>query len=225
MLVKKKIITAALTGAFLLIAGIGYSCAYQREDSDLLTASPPKEPEKSTEESEEPSVPLEINEDTKNDSSEPEKKEEVCVHICGAVVSSGVYTLGYGARIVDFIELAGGLTPDADGDYINQAETVSDGRRIYIPTKEEVASLSVEEYILGDSEEMEGSSREGTLLNINEASAQELMELPGIGQAKADRIIEYRKNQGKFQSVEDLMKIPGIKEGLFQQISSLITVK
>ncbi|MBE5968397.1 MAG: hypothetical protein E7255_15835 [Lachnospiraceae bacterium] len=223
---KKKIITAALTGAFLLIAGIGYSCAYKREDSDLLITSPLKEQEKITEEAEEPFVPLEVNEeDTKKASPESEKKEEeICVHICGAVVNPGVYTSEYGARIVDFIELAGGLTSDADGDYINQAETVSDGRRIYIPTKEEVISLSVEEYILGDSGEAEEAFGEGALLNINKASAQELMELPGIGQAKADRIIEYRKNQGKFQSIEDLMKIPGIKEGLFQQISSLITV-
>lgn len=160
------------------------------------------------------------------------EQEEVGIyaHICGAVVNPGVYQAKAGARVADFIALAGGLTSDADGDYINQAEIVTDGQRIYIPTKEEVESLVLHDYLQGyrsqeDQKASEDSAKGQALININEASAEKLMELPGIGQAKANSIIEYRNQHGAFQSTEELMNIPGIKEGLFNQIASKITVK
>ena len=151
----------------------------------------------------------------------------IYVHVCGAVIDPGVYRIESGARLVNLIELAGGLTGDADGDYINQAMLVEDGQRIYIPTRDEVNSLSEGDnittvYITGDI----GENQQDTvpLIDINQADEEAFMSLPGIGQAKASNIMTYRSKKGKFKTIEELMNIPGIKEGLFQQISSYITV-
>ncbi|MFT4142814.1 MAG: helix-hairpin-helix domain-containing protein, partial [Mobilitalea sp.] len=122
-----------------------------------------------------------------------------------------------------FINLAGGLTKEAAADYINQAKSVEDGQRIYVMNKAELESLTLEQRIEG--EEVTTSSTEETatsLININTASFEELMSLSGIGQAKANSIIAYREKNGKFKTIENLMDIPGIKEGLFQQISHMI---
>ncbi len=145
------------------------------------------------------------------------------VHLCGAVEHPSVYRAVKGSRLVEIIDLAGGLTKDAAGDYINQAMIVEDGQRIYIPTGEEVRELPSVDYISGGSEN--NRSEDSGLIDINEADKEELMSLPGIGQAKADSIIEYRNAGGGFQSIEDLMNVPGIKEGLFHQVSSYITIK
>lgn len=236
---NKKMIVAVITCTFLLIAGICYSCAYNKETPSVTIASFDEGQEQENVQEEEVAnnnvdrssaleIPLENAAKLSNESEQQET--EIYGHICGAVVNPGVYRAEQGARIVDFIELAGGMTPDADGNYVNQAGLVIDGQRIYIPTKEEVDRLDLQEYFQGyrsleDTGEAEGSSEKETQVNINKASAEELMELPGIGQAKADTIIEYRKQHGEFKSTEELMKIPGIKEGLFNQISSKVVVR
>lgn len=132
-----------------------------------------------------------------------EKDGEIYVYVCGEVVSPGVYTMDADARIYEAIELAGGLTDDADASVVNQAEAVSDGMMIQIPS------------VTYDTEN-------DTRVSINQASAEELMTLSGIGQSKADAIIAYREEYGAFTSVEDLMQIPGIKEGIFSKIKKQI---
>jgi len=101
---------------------------------------------------------------------------------------------------------------------------VEDGQRIYIPTKEELKELSVQDYITGDKSN-QADSQAVRKVNINTADENELMTLPGIGQAKARSIIEYRKKNGSFKSITDLTNIPGIKEGLLARIEDMITVK
>jgi competence protein ComEA len=173
-----------------------------------------------------------INRDGQNsqevDQQQKEQDQLIYVHICGAVMNPGVYQAEPGARIYDLIELSGGLCEDAAGDYINQALEVSDGQRIYVPTTEELKEISAGEYLAGNENGFESSNESSgntsALTNINTAGVKELMDLPGIGQAKADSIIEYRNANGNFKTIEDLMNIPGIKEGLFSQISSYITV-
>jgi len=142
------------------------------------------------------------------------------------VINPGVYPAKEEARIVDLIKLAGGLTKGAAGDYINQAQLVTDGQRIYIPNQEELKELSTADYIAGEQKDTASTNTEGgeesALININTADKEELMSISGIGEVKATSIIAYREKNGKFNAIEELMNIPGIKEGLFSQISYMI---
>jgi len=241
MKIKLQIVLTGLTCVFLLISGILYSCAYQGSDASavLSTTSPEQwtdediiqtealESDHDGDQSSEDSAKSTIaqNDAGSHTTSESESEQNVIyAHICGAVKKPGVYQLSAGARLVELIELAGGLEDTAAGDYMNQASEVLDGQRIYVPDKEELKELSAKEYQAGEAG-ADTESKENTLVNINTADEKELMELPGIGQAKADSIISYRNANGAFESTEDLMKIPGIKQGLFSQISFLITVE
>lgn len=151
--------------------------------------------------------------------------ESTCfVHVCGAVVNPGVYELPAGSRIFESVNAAGGFAEDASMDAVNQAMPVEDGSRIWIPTAEEAAQW--QEGSAGSIYPVSGESPEEAshLININTASAEMLCTLPGVGQAKAESIIAYREQKGKFTCVEDIMKVEGIKEGLFAKISDKITV-
>jgi len=137
------------------------------------------------------------------------------VYICGAVNVPGVYALPEGSRVYEVIQAAGGLSEGADEYLINQAEVVTDGMMIQVYTQEEAKELS---------EKSSVSSSDGKL-DINTASVSDLMNLPGIGKSKAEAIVAYRETEGIFSSIEDLMKIPGIKEGVFVQLKEHIKVK
>lgn len=152
-----------------------------------------------------------ISDDTDSQKQIP---ENCYVYVCGAVVSPGVYELPAGSRIYQAIKQAQGLTKEACADSINQAEEVTDGQMIKVLTKEEAA----EEEVFTSVEETDGR------ININTADAAMLMTLPGIGASKADSIISYREEHGGFSAVEDIMKITGIKEGIYTKIKDHITV-
>lgn len=145
----------------------------------------------------------------------------VSVYICGAVNQSGVYELEEGSRIYHVIELAGGMTEDAMDTYLNLAEELIDGQKIYVPTVTEVGEGS--ENTLNWSVEVETETASGKV-NINTASKEELMTLTGIGEAKAESIIEYRETYGAFENIEDIQNITGIKEGVYSQLEDEITV-
>ncbi|MDF2538770.1 MAG: hypothetical protein K0S76_1791 [Herbinix sp.] len=221
---KKKFIITGFTILLFLVAGICYSCSFNKDKvPEVLIASLDNDGEQET-------TPQDLNENYDADHSALTNSEEVSadviiyVHLCGAVVKPGVYEVNTGTRLIQVIELAGGLLKEAADDYINQAQPITDGQRIYIPTKDEVKELNAAEYMDGDKGDEEDSDSRTKLVNINKADAEELMNLPGIGQSKADSIIAYRNSNGNFSKSEDLMNIPGIKEGLFNQISSYITV-
>ncbi|WP_124064815.1 helix-hairpin-helix domain-containing protein [Clostridium sp. E02] len=133
------------------------------------------------------------------------------VHICGEVVSPGVYELEEGSRVFQAVEQAGGLTEQAAADSLNMAESVRDGMKILVPNKEEV-KIQFEE--VGENHQV----------NINTAGKEELMTLRGIGESKALDIIRFRESRGSFHSIEDIKKISGIKEAAFQKIKDDITV-
>lgn len=159
-----------------------------------------------------------------------ETLERIYVHICGAVEKPDVYTVKTGSRLVDIIRLAGGLTKDAAGDYVNQAAVVEDGQRIYIPTREEVKdSNPMENSDGGNSFEKEASSlgsnsEKKTKVNINLADKEELMTLSGIGAARAESIIAYRQEKGGFKTIDEIKEIDGIKDAVFNKICDKITV-
>ena len=171
----------------------------------------------------------------------------------GAVVRPGVYALPAGARIFQAIELAGGLTEEAEGSSLNQAGFLADGQMVYVMDKEEAAAWAAEASV-GDgsravpgamagavpgmpggdvSEASEGQpgqalSGEGAddgKVNLNTATESDLMGLPGIGAAKAKSILAWREENGGFSQIEDLMKIQGIKEGVFSKIKDSVKVE
>lgn len=163
---------------------------------------------------------------------------QLLVHVCGEVRREGVYSLPPEARVVDAIEAAGGLTAEAAGAYLNQAAPVADGMRIYIPSLEEVEQAGGG--VPGDSGGAEpggvpgdsGGAEPGGIpgdsggkVNLNTADMAALTALSGIGESKARAIVQYRDEHGPFQRIEDLMQIPGIKEGTFEKIKDKITVE
>ncbi|MGI6071523.1 MAG: helix-hairpin-helix domain-containing protein [Lachnospiraceae bacterium] len=141
----------------------------------------------------------------------------ICVHICGAVKKPGVYYVEEDTRIHKVVELAGGLTEDAAGEYVNLAMGISDGQQIYIPTREEADSGNVR------MTSTEPETEDG-LVNINTASLSQLMLLPGIGQSKAEAIITYRENVASFDVPEDIMKVAGIKDAAYDKLKDYIKV-
>ena len=161
-------------------------------------------------------------------------QSQVVVYICGAVKHPGVYKFTAGSRVNDAINAASGFKKGAARTAINQARVLEDGEQITIPTLKQVKRKQLSKTTDGDNfqdkttdnENTDSSERESqnTLININTASAGELTSLSGIGQSRADAIIEYRQSNGKFQSIEDIMKIPGIKQGIFNKIKNKISV-
>lgn len=140
------------------------------------------------------------------------------VQIQGAVRSPGVYEIEGDTRLFEIVEKAGGLTEDAAYERINQAKQVSDGESIYIKTQSEADEEDRIAALATENGESSGK------ININTADEQSLMTLAGIGESKAKMIIEYRTSNGSFTSIEDIMKIQGIKEGVFNKIKNDITV-
>lgn len=149
------------------------------------------------------------------------------VYVCGAVKNPGVYELNENARVIEAIEAAGGFSNDASIDYLNLAKTVADGEKIYIPTSSEV-----DKYIqtnqpvdaLINPENNSDNNQQNSKVNINIASESELTSIPGVGPSKAKAIISYREQNGKFNKIEDIMKITGIKDGLFNKVKDYICV-
>lgn len=144
---------------------------------------------------------------------EVSKASMICVFICGAVESEGVYYVPDGSRVNDVLTEAGGFSPDASTSAVNLAGTVSDGDRIYIPREGEE---------LPETMTQAGDISRG-LVNINTAGKEELMTLPGVGETRAEEIIRYREQHGGFTQVEDLMNVNGIKEGTFNKLKDKVT--
>ncbi|MBC7087133.1 MAG: helix-hairpin-helix domain-containing protein [Tissierellales bacterium] len=167
-----------------------------------------------------------INDESKTVEEEKNNEEipsEIIVHISGQVYQPGIYRLFSGDRVIDVVNLAGGLTKDADLDKINLARKISDEDKIYIPKIGEDVNVnsnnSPPEFIESKDDKTSTSK-----ININTCSKEELVSLPGIGDVLADRIIEYR-NKTKFNEIEDIKKVAGIGDAKFNSIKDLITTK
>jgi len=143
------------------------------------------------------------------------KITEVVVDIGGEVIKPGVYRLPEGSRVDEVLVLAGGLAIEADREWvdknINKAKVVKDGEKIYIPKKGEGLVLAA-------------TNGETGMVNINTADNGRLEGLPGIGPAMAKRIIDYRKANGGFKNINEIMLVPGIGEKTFENIKGLIEI-
>lgn len=153
-------------------------------------------------------------------SAQEAAEKKAFVYVCGAVNAPGVYEVESDSRVFEAIELAGGVTAEAVPELIDQARTVTDGERIYVPNREEAETGGTEGLGTKAAGILDGKKK----ININTAGKDELMELTGIGEAKAESILKYREEHGSFQSIEELMQIEGIKEGVFNKIKDDITI-
>lgn len=221
---KKRWMTVFAAAVLLLAGGSWYAVSFlpakqEGQQTDGQWKEPPaaesgteKEPE--SEEAKPPSV--------------------IYVYLCGSVQQPGVYALPAGSRLKEALELAGGFSEQAAKEYHNLARVVADGERIYVPTEAEVAELSAQERVTGAADRAftvtaEETARENAqgnnMVNLNTASLAELTTLPGIGEARAEEIVEYRNRVGRFASEEELKNIRGIGEAMYERLKDRITVQ
>lgn len=181
-----------------------------------------------------------INNKVEKDMDEPDK-EKVKVDIKGAVVKPGVYEIERDKRVIDVINLAGGKTKDANTNYVNLSTKVADEMVIWIYTNQDIEDLNLKqtsvEYMVKEcncpvvdnttclyNENNTIEENNDTIININIASTNELMNISGIGESKAKSIVEYRTKNGKFEKIEDIMNVNGIGESLYNKIKEYIKV-
>ena len=226
-----KHIKRAAAVCFFLLAGVFY-CSVQgsRDVSEAFNAADTV----FSEDSESPeAVKTEVSAEngeaadtTADSSANPAEPKQIRVHVCGAVKQAGVYLLYEHSIIEDAVKAAGGVQEGGAADYLNLAASIHEGDKIYVPFLKDlenpyggpVESDSSVEHVMG----VQGSS--DGLVNLNTADRNQLMTLTGIGETRADAILAYRSEHGKFQKIEDIMQVSGIKEGAFSKIKDQIKV-
>jgi len=143
-----------------------------------------------------------------------DKKRMLTVHVAGAVAKPGLYKLAEGTRVADALTMAGGATPEGILDDVNLASRIKDGQKILVPRSVGIESAP------GTTLQEEGS----TLLNINTADESELDKLPGIGPSLAKRIVEYRKKNGPFSTIEEIDNVDGIGPRKLEEFKGQVTI-
>ncbi|WP_051280214.1 helix-hairpin-helix domain-containing protein [Anaerovorax odorimutans] len=186
---------------------------------------------------------ISISEPIQNENLELENKQPVettsksgviYVDITGAVVKPSVIKLPEESRVFEAVELAGGITSEGETKYINLAEKLSDGEKIYIPTKKEIKEKEEAETEQQDLIKINGefennginkkSDDNKQLININTADSTVLQQLTGIGPSTAEKIISYRESNGLFKKIEDLKNVNGIGDKIFEKLKNNICI-
>ncbi len=179
--------------------------------------------------------------DDELDSDEEEEISGFKVEIKGEVINPGVYEVTHDNIIMDLIDLAGGLTENAYIDNINLSKKLDEEMVIIVYNKNKIdnknnsfqnkkvyidESVQKKESVItpNNTQNTESSSVDNGLININTASKEELMKLPGIGESKALKIIEYRSANGNFKAIEDIMKVNGIGKSTYEKFKDKITI-
>ncbi|MBP3930008.1 MAG: helix-hairpin-helix domain-containing protein [Peptostreptococcaceae bacterium] len=180
----------------------------------------------------EESKTIDINDNTKDTMQtskvETSLNDKVTIYISGEVKNPGVVELKYDARLGDGVDLCGGLTEDANLNGINLAMKIKDEGHYIIPKVGEETADTVtndNEYRNENNTLNEPESNNDNKININTADLSELDSLPGFGQVTAQKIIEYRQEHTKFNSIEELMNIKGIGEKKFNNVKDYIYVQ
>ncbi|UED73176.1 ComEA family DNA-binding protein [Brevibacillus sp. DP1.3A] len=161
----------------------------------------------------------------------PEKEKEkeslptpLYVDVKGQVKSPGLYQFEPGTRVANAIEKAGGALPDADLVQINLAAPLTDGAALVIPAKGAAAPVSASIGLVQSTTSV-STTGASSGINLNTATVEQLMSLPGIGEARAKAIVDYRSKQGPFRSADDLKQIEGIGEKMFARIKDRLLVQ
>lgn len=152
----------------------------------------------------------------------------VVVHVVGAVLRPGVYSLPVGSRVADAVAAAGGNTGNAAPNAVNLARVLADGEQVYLPTADEASATAAAAGVTGAPGSAAapgaGSATAAGKVDLNRATAADLDTLPGIGPATAQKIVDDRATNGPFKTVEDLMRVSGIGEKKFDALKDLVTV-
>ncbi|GHD14503.1 ComEA family DNA-binding protein [Nocardiopsis kunsanensis] len=201
---KRAVVALFVLGAAAVLAALLF-LRREPEEVDLPEMAPQAAPESGG------SGDGATEDGTAGDGAGPGADEDVVVHVGGAVEEPGLYTLPSGARVLDAVEEAGGALPDADLDLVNLARPVADGERILLGS--EVAAEDAED---------EGG-QDGGRISLNQADGAALEALPGIGEAKAEAILEHRDSLGgSFSDVEELMEVSGIGQSTFDGLEDRV---
>lgn len=164
----------------------------------------------------------EVQVEQKSSEQSESPNSAVIVHIDGAVVNPGVYSLQAGDRVQAAVEAAGGLSQEADTSTLNLAAKLTDGQKIHVPSVGEVDNSNANSSVTSNNE---GSNQTTSgLVNINTATIDELDTLPGVGPSTAATIVQDRDTLGPFSSVDDLMRVTGIGEKKFAKLKDYICV-
>ena len=226
---KKQKIVMGIIGAIIIMAFLYY--IYAKEDDSII----------STEENITENV---VEKSEESEKTTNEETNKIVVHVSGAVNQEGIVELQENSRISDAINVAGGLKENADTKHINLAFKLEDGMKIYIPTIEETKEQNTQiqnqnridetsKYVTSSSgvvqEEQtnaqQSEQKKNEKININTATQTELETLPGIGPATSLKIINYREENGKFETIEEIKEVSGIGDAKYENIKDLICVK
>ena len=218
---KKKIVIGIILGIIIVIGGVVYYIL-QNNEGEYFNYD-----ENFDEEN------IEADNSIVNiDDMEIENKPQIMVHIAGQIVNPGVISLSEGARIIDAINAAGGTTEEADLSRVNLAYILEDAQKIYIPSikEKENEGYAIDKsqsiaIVTSESSTEETSTTQTLTININTANEAELQKIPGIGQSIASKIVAYRKENGKFKTIEEIKKGSGIGENKYNSIKNYICVK
>lgn len=149
------------------------------------------------------------------------EEKKVVVHVAGEVVHPGVYEFPAGARVHEAIEASGGAREGGDLNALNLARPLEDGEQVIVPSRASPAVSAAG----GDPHQGTAAPSASTgKINLNQATKEELMQLPGIGPALAERIVQHRQTQGAFQAPDELMRVSGIGAKKFEALKDLVTV-
>lgn len=210
---------------FVLAAGICYSCGFGRESgpAELIRTQETAAEAAAVWETATETAAAAYDASDAGRTGRDDSSLACYVYVCGEVRDPGVYRMKEGQRIYEAVELAGGFTDEAVETYLNLAEPVCDGMKIMVPDQEQAEAVptGTGENAGGiDTARQEASGK----VDLNTATAAELMTLRGIGEARAADIIAYRSQHGSFGTIEEIMKVPGIKEAAFEKIKNDIFI-
>lgn len=153
------------------------------------------------------------------------EKAEFPVHVTGQVNHPGIYIVEEGQVYADAVNRAGGLTEEACESAVNLAQTLEPNQQVYLPSQEEVEAGLLKGLSSDQQNPRDSQKTSSGLINLNTASLDDLMRLPGIGPTRARSIIDFREENGGYRSKEDLMLVPGIKEASFRKLEDKICVE
>lgn len=217
------VVVAGALISWLLVSWLGSGSS----SSEALPEAPDLTGERTAEE-ESPAGPIREGEGPQDEAREGPAAEDdgagpVVAHVAGAVQTPGVVEVPPGARVHEAVEQAGGPTSGAALDGLNLAQEVQDGALIWVPTQEELDAGEAPPADQAQPGGPVGGEEQAELINLNTADAATLEELPGIGPALAERIVDHRDSHGEFGAVEELAAVSGIGPAILADVEDLVT--